>query len=79
MKIIFGATSFDIENHAKQALKAIRKREERDASAYPVGIAVHLARFSHICEDCCQTYWDTDEWGSLSHVGCKGTRKKAGF
>lgn len=57
------------------------KLEARDADrSYeprPRGIAVHTVLYAQRCDDCGQTYWSRDSWGS--HVGCQGLKKGAGF
>lgn len=78
MRIIFGATSFDHDKQAKQTIKARNDHAKKHGSMPLVGIAEHTAMWPHVCDDCSETFWDTDEYGRC-HVGCRGTLKKAGF
>lgn len=78
MKIIFGATSFDAHAHAKRALRAKRKADERDGRVVPYGINTGLSKFMHSCDDCGDTYWDADEYG-FYHKGCRKGRAAVGF
>lgn len=78
MRIIFGATSFDHEQHARELLKSRDAHTKKEGKMIAAGIAVHIAHYPHRCDDCGHTYWDTDEWGN-NHIGCKGAQKKVGF
>lgn len=81
MDIILGASAVDRTEHARRVLKKIAAQEENPHSprqANPIGIASHLARFPHVCDDCGETYWDRDEYG-VAHLGCRGLRRATGF
>lgn len=78
MKIIFGANSFDIEKAATEEMKADRKRALKRGEFTFAGIAYHLARYPHVCEDCGETYWATDEHYYF-HPGCQYGKGKTGF
>lgn len=80
MDIILGTNSIDRTEHARAVVKKIA-RQEADPNlprqAIPLGIAHHLARYPKVCDDCGQTYWSQDEWGS--HLGCRGEQRSTGF
>ncbi len=82
MKIIFGAMSFDREREARRALRLMKKREDKNGmhgrEVVPAGIHTSLAHYMHKCDDCGESYWDTDEYGGM-HIRCRGTLRKAGF
>lgn len=80
MKIIFGVDSFETEKHAKKILTAISQVEDQfPHRAMPRGIAYHLAKYTHVCDECGQTYWVANEWAT--HLGCPGApnQKDKGF
>lgn len=73
MKIIFGESQDRIEEHASAL---IAKYNQSD----PIGIAHYSAQVPQICDDCGETYWHrNDPYGWFPHIGCKGTKAKAGF
>lgn len=81
MDIIIGASAIDRSEHAKHVVRKILAQEsdpKYPRQASPIGVAAHLARFPHTCDDCGETYWDRDEYGH-SHLGCRGVRKGMGF
>lgn len=82
VKIVWGESSFDIENEAKRAFRLQRHYEDKHGiparGITPTGIATHLTHYPHKCEDCGISYWDTDDYGG-PHLGCRGQLKKAGF
>jgi len=79
--IILGSSAIDRTEHARRVVRKIEQQEtdpQYPKQAKPIGIADHLARFPHVCDDCGDTYWDRDEYG-MSHLGCKGLKKGTGF
>lgn len=81
MDIIIGASAIDRSAHARQVVAKIAQQEQDPNSprhASPMGVAHHLARFPHVCDDCGATYWDGDEYGA-SHLGCTGVKRNTGF
>jgi hypothetical protein len=80
LTIIYGDDRSAREEHAKALVEKIEKHQlESTHSPMPRGIAVHLARYPLACEDCGETYWSKDAYGT--HMGCRGEPKKqaAGF
>lgn len=82
MKIIFDRR--DRETVFEHAQKVIKAQEEwlykhRPGQINPRGVAVHMTLHPIKCDDCGETYWSRDEYGS--HISCKGPRPKqaAGF
>jgi hypothetical protein len=82
MDIIIGSSAVDRTEHARRVMRKIAFQESDPnypRQARPIGVAEHLARFPHVCDDCGQTYWDQDEYGQ-SHLGCRGpARGSPGF
>lgn len=73
MKIVFSPTSFDRERDARRVMRMLRKRELEAAhpeAVRPSGVALHLARFPIVCDECEKTYWANNPYAS--HPGCKG-------
>lgn len=81
MDIIIGSSAIDRTEHARRVMRKIAMQENDPnypRQARPIGVAEHLARFPHVCDDCGKTYWDQDEYGQ-SHIGCRGAVKGTGF
>lgn len=77
LRVVFGEERGVVADHAKSLLKALAKSEMQFPSrAKPRGIAHHTAHFPILCDDCGQTFWSRDEFGS--HLGCKGAPKSFG-
>jgi hypothetical protein len=78
MKIIFGNNKFEIEDHAKKVMKSIEKEELKfPRRVIPIGVAIHTVRYPLICDDCGETYWSRDEYGS--HIKCNHKKSYTGF
>jgi hypothetical protein len=79
--IIIGSSAIDRTEHAQRVVKKIAVQEadpQYPRQARPLGIAEHLARYPHVCDNCGLTYWDQDEYG-FGHIGCQGRPKQLGF
>lgn len=78
LKIVMSPNSIDIEQHARDTIKAIKAQEMRKGTAHPYGIQSPL--YVHICDDCHEAYADREYYG-LNHAGCKGSpeKNKLGF
>lgn len=81
MDIILGESAVDRSEHARAVVRkiAIQESDPQFANkAIPLGIAHHLARYPHTCDDCGATFWSQDEWGA-AHLGCRGEVRNTGF
>ncbi len=81
MRIITDAEGVSSEDHAKKIVQAIRQHEltprHSPRDIMPIGISKYQAHFPIMCDDCGETYWSRDEYGS--HLGCKGVTRNTGF
>lgn len=78
MKILWGHDSGDTARHAKNLIRAIQRYQDKQVTEpKPKDVPNHMAQHPLICDDCGETYWSRDQWGS--HITCKGVKKEIGF
>lgn len=78
MKILFDNSGDEASHHAKRIIKSLESHADvYPHLAVPKGVAHHSAQYPLMCDDCGETYWSRDQYGS--HIGCRGERKEIGF
>ena len=74
LRIVIGAHSADISEHAVRVIEARKRNEDRHPlHAIPIGVAAHLTRYPIVCDDCGETFWAADQYAS--HAKCKRGRQ----
>lgn len=78
LRIIFGTTRAELEEHAKEHLLSQRAYDKKNPHrVQPRGVPYHLTQYPLLCDDCGETYWSRDEYGA--HLKCNKGKGATGF